>query len=418
MKKFVFVLSLALMAAMPLAAQSGLYVPSARPVKNMQKALTNPEVFCLLLKYGPEDSLYSVNDLDLLDSAYRIAFDSLNPMFYTMSIESFGNADEQLGRKRTDLVRRYFAGRCNALFPIRYALNHIRCSCHGDTTEMIRYEVPVTQQVYNCAELPEARRLLNKSIPLEGCVLVTFTNNPDECLGASRGCFMPASDSIVRGYYSWLSITRGCIYAVDNTKDTCPGPLNIQLEDHLNYRQVVEQYNLIPHPKQILVQAGYIVVKSNFARRIDECEVEQKDSIYIRIPATKEQVEGKLKFFAKVKGSRGVEYKALPTRKVPGKGELALQATISVAQFDTIYLGKRIKEDELKQYFFEVDSPTEAASFAVGSRFFVAYRIDKRGGYELRKALQDLFRNIPDDEEEEPVAKKPNKAPNPEEIID
>ena len=27
------------------AQQSGLYVPSAKPVRNMQKALTNPEVF-------------------------------------------------------------------------------------------------------------------------------------------------------------------------------------------------------------------------------------------------------------------------------------------------------------------------------------------------------------------------------------
>ena len=64
-----------------LYAQSGLYVPSAKPIKNMQKALTNPPTFCLLLSYDGIDSAYSVDDLDLLDSAYRIAFDIDNPNY-------------------------------------------------------------------------------------------------------------------------------------------------------------------------------------------------------------------------------------------------------------------------------------------------------------------------------------------------
>ena len=131
-----------------------------------------------------------------------------------------------------------------------------------------------------------------------------------------------------------------------------------------------------------------------------------------------EELDAKLKFFAKVKTSRGIEYKALPTRKMPGKGELMLQAPINVAQFDTIYLGKRISESELKDYFFEVDSPTQAASFAVGRRFFVAYRVDKRGGYELRKALRDLFRIVPDQEEDTQPREEKRKNVNPDEIID
>ncbi len=402
----------------PLCAQSGLYVPTNKPVKNMQKALNNPPAFYLLLAYSGNDSLYSVNDLDLLDSAYRIAFSIDNPNLYTLTVESYGDADEALGQRRVDGVVRYFADRCHAMFPIRYAHNPIRCSCHGDSVETLRYEVPVLTTIYNCDELPSERLLLNKSVDLRGTVMVSFRNDPDECVGAARGCYMPSVDSVVHGYYASLFISRGAIYSIDGTKDTCPGGLQVAVDDHLDYKTTMEEYKLIPHPKQLLVQAGYIVIRSNFGREPDECEMEQKDSVFIRIPATQEQVDAKLKFFAKVKTSRGVEYKALPTRKMPGKGPLTLQAPISVDQFDTIYLGKRIKENELKQYFFEVDSPTEASSFVVGKRFYVPYRVDKYGDYELRKGLKALFRISPDQEEDTSELEKKSKIPSAEEIIE
>ena len=397
--------------------QSGLYVPSDKPVKNMQKALHHAPVFHLLLHYDAGKSLYSVSDLDLLDSAYRLAFDIDNPMYYTMTIEGYGGSDEILTKERVDGIYRYFAQRSGAKFPIRTAHNKIHCSCNGDTVETLRFEVPVSTALYNCAELPEARRMLNKSIRLDGCVLVTFKNDPDECVGAARGCFVPKADSIVRGYYASLMLSRGSVYAVDNTKDTCPDDLEITIDDHLNYKTVVESYSLIPHRKQLLVQAGYIVVKSNWARGIDSCRLAQKDSIYIRIPVTQEQLDAKLKFFAKVKGSKGVEYKSLPTRRSPGKGELMLQAPINVTQFDTIYLGKRIQDGELTKYFYPVDGPTEAAAFKVNGKYYVAYRPARRGGYDLKKPLKALFRIIPEQEEE---IQRPSdrKEPKGEEIIE
>ena len=421
MKKLLLALAVLSILCPPLVAlraQSGLYVPAAKPVKDMQKALVNPQAFYLLLSYQGNDSTYNVTHLDLLDSAYRIAFSEDNPMLYTMMVESYAGADETLGNKRVEAVVRYFSMRSCAPFPIRYAHNPIHCSCHGDSVETLRFEVPTSTAVYDCATLPGERLKLNKSVDLTNSILVTFRNDPDECIGAARGCFVPAADSLVRGYYAQLFLTKGSVYSVSGTKDTCPSDIQIKVDDHLDYRTTVERYNLIPHPKQILVQAGYVVISSNYGRRLDECEEPQKDSIYIRIPATPEQVASKLKFFAKVKTSRGIEYKALPTRKMPGKGELMLQAPINVAQFDTIYLGKRISESELKDYFFEVDSPTQAASFAVGRRFFVAYRVDKRGGYELRKALRDLFRIVPDQEEDTQPREEKRKNVNPDEIID
>ena len=299
------VVLVALFAAPCAVAQTGLYVPAKGPVRNMQKALHNPEVFYLLLCYEGSAPTYSVGDLDLLDSAYRIAFDIDNPMYYTMAVEAYGDGNEALGKERVDGVYRYFAMRGGQLFPVRVAHNNIHCSCKGDTVETLRFEVPVTTAVYNAAELPESRRLLNKSIVLQNCVLVTFSNDPDECVGSARGCYVPAEDSIVRGYYASLSLAKGSVRAVDNTKDTCPSGLEIVVEDHLDYRKVVEQYSLVPHRKQIIVQAGYIVVKSNWAQAMDSCTQPQKDSIFVRIPATPEQVAAKLKFFAKVKGKRG-----------------------------------------------------------------------------------------------------------------
>lgn len=398
-------------------AQSGLYVPSTKSVRNMQRALTNPEVFYLLIRYEDSADTYTVEDLDLLDSAWRIAFDIDNPMYYTMDISGYGGSDERLTKTRMDAVYRYFAMRSGGKFPVRVAHNAIHCSCNGDTVETLRFEVPVTTAVYNTAELPEARQLLNKSIPLHNSVLVTFRNDPDECVGEARGCFVPEADSVVRGYYASLVLTRGSLYAVGGTKDTCPSNLEIEIEDHLDYKTVVEQYCLVPHRKQLIVQAGYIVVRSNWARGVDSCRLPQKDSIYVRIPATEEQVAAKLKFFAKVKGSKGVEYKQLPTRKAGTKLEPMLQAPINVTQFDTIYIGKRIQENELKKYFYSVDGPTEAAAFKVGDGYWVAYRAGKKGGYELKKPMKALFRFIPEQEEESP-ADKAKDTPNPEEIID
>ena len=402
-----------------LQAQSALFVPSKKPIKNVQKALHNPEVFCLLVKYSGAEPVFAEADLDLLDSAYRIAFAIDNPNYYTMAIEGYGDADEALTKERVDAVYRYFAMRSGGKFPVRLAHNRIHCSCQGDTVETLRFEVPVSLAYYNIADLPEARRATVDGRQLAGSVLVTFRNDPEECVGAARGCFVPEADSTVRGYYASLLISRGAVRAVEGTKDTCPGNLEIAIDDHLDYKQIVEQYRLVPHRKQVIVQAGYIVLSSNWAQAVDSCTEPQKDSIFVRIPATQEQIDAKLKFFAKVKTARGMEYKQLATRKTGGKLTPMLQAPISIAQFDTVYLGKRIQPADLKKYFYPVDGPTEAAAFKVGDGFWVAYRPGKGGRPELKKALRDLFRIIPEQEEEEPQAPGKNKKNNnAEEIID
>ncbi|MBQ9416971.1 MAG: hypothetical protein IJU19_00110 [Bacteroidales bacterium] len=399
-------------------AQSGLYLPTAKSAKDMRKALYASEAFHLLIHYAGSDTTYTVADLDLLDSAYGIAFGIGNPKLYTMTIEGYGGADSLLTQARVDAVYRYFARRSGASFPVRMARNPIRCSCKGDTVETLRFEVPVAKAAYITATLPEARRLLNKTIALDGSVLVTFRNNPDECLGSARGCAVPSADSVVHGYYATLMLCKGSVREVQGTKDTCPSNFWVKVDDHLDYTEVVDRYHMVPHRKQLIVQAGYIVLSSNWKVSADSCVLPQKDSIFVRIPVSAEQLAAKLKFYAKVKGARGVEYKALPTRKTGAKTAPMLQAPINIGQFDTIYIGKRIQENEIKKYFFAVDGPTEAASFQIGEDYYVAYRPDKTGGYELRPMLQALFRPIPVQEEEPKAKKGKKKKASDEEIIE
>ena len=407
---------LALCVSVGAEAQTGLYVPSLRPVRNMKKALTNPPVFHMLLQYAEGESEYGDEDLDMLDSAYRIAFDVENPNLYTMTIESYGTDNQQVAQERADAVYRYFAMRSHTQFPIRYARNPIHCSCLGDTMEVLRFEVPVSKVVYNCSELPDDRKLLNKSVNLENTVLVTFRDNPDECVGAARGCYVPGEDSTVYGYYAWLVLGRGSVRTIDNTKDTCHGDMTVKIDDHLNYRELLERYHLIPHRRQLLAMAGYVVVKATFPFDPAQCTQPQEDSIFLRIPVTQEQMDAKLRFFAKVQSSKGWEYKSLPTRKVPGKGQMALQAPINITMMDTIYIGKRLQENELGKYFYEVDGPTEVAAFKAAGKYYVASRPDKNGDPQMKKPLKALFRMVPEQEEDGMPEK--SVTPKGEEIIE
>lgn len=407
MKRFLLS-SLLVLSFLGLQAQSGIYIPSAKPIKDIQKAMQNPEQFCLLLNFLDADSTLSLSNLDLLDSVYRLAFDQYNPKLYTMLIEGYGS-DDSLTQRRVDAVYHYFAHRCHSPFPVRYAVNPIHCSCHGDTIERLRFEVPVSKSVFNQGELPEARLLLNKTISVRNSVLVTFRNNPDECIGLARGCYIPRQDSTIRGYYVSMDLKRGSVYAVDNTKDSCPPPLRIDIEEHLDYHALVERYFLIPHRKHLLVNAGYIVLNSNFRRTAEECSLPLLDSIYVRIPITQEQWDNKLRIFAKKYSEKGVEYKNLTTKKIKVKGtdNLYAQVAINPAQFDTLFLGKRVQPEEIDDYFYEVESNREVGSFKFGEDYYKAYSVDKHGDYELKKPFRALFRIIEEEEEEEPQLELP-----------
>ena len=379
--------------------QTGIYIPSAKPIKNMQKAMVNPDEFCLLINYNGSATSYGVNDLDWLDSVYRVAFNRDNPKLYSITIEGYSSS-ETLSAERVEHIYNYFANRCYAPFPIRYATNPIHCNCHGDTVETVRYEVPVDKRAYNVKDLPESRRTLNKTISLNNCVLITCRHNPDECLGASRGCMVPSVDSTVRGYYASVFMKRGALYSVTDTKDSCPSDVHFSIEEHLDYKTVVEEYFLVPHKKQLIVQVGYIVLHSSINRKWGECSQTLPDSIYVRFPVTQEQLDNKIRIFGKKYSEKGMEYKALTTKKIPSKVSLNVQAAINVMQLDTIFLGKRIQPNELSDYFYECKTDMEDGSFSADGKHWKAYRLDKHGNYEIKKSLRALMRIVEDEVDE------------------
>ena len=398
-KVTILLFALWVLSAAPGAAQTGIYIPSAKPIKNMQKAMQNPEHFCLLITYSGSSPNYGVETLDWLDSAYRVAFDRHNPMLYSITIEGYSNS-EALSNERVDHIYEYFAGRSYAPFPIRYADNPISCTCHGDTVEVVRYEVPVDRKGYNIADLPDSRKTFNGNIQLSNCVLISFRNNPDECLGAARGCMVPSMDTTIRGYYASVFMKRGALYSVQGTKDTCPSKVQFSIEEHLDYKPIVEQYFLVPHRKQIILQVGYVVLHSSINRTYGECDHPLPDSIYVRFPVTQEQLDNKLRIFGKKYSEKGVEYKALTTKKIPSKVSLNIQAAVNVMQLDTIFLGKRIQPNELSDYFYECKTDLEEGSFTYDGKHYKAYRLDKHGNYEMKKPLRLLMRIVEEEVDE------------------
>ena len=399
-------LYLILLSLVATAQTSGLHIPTDKPLKprELAAAWTNPPIFCLLLHFDAGDSSYREADLDLLDSTYNIAFDRDNPRLYTMSIEAYGNANNQeLMKARVESVYRYFTMRGHESMPVRFAYNPIHCSCHGDTIELIRFEVPTDKQIYDCDSLPSSRMLLNKDISLQGTVLVTFRHNPIECIGGNNGCFLPAQDSNIRAYYTQLLLKKGSIYAVYNTKDECPPPVQLSIDEHLDYQQMVDRYFLVPHRRQIILPVGYVVLHSSFNRKPDECRY-LTDSIYVRFPVTEEQVEAGLRIFAKKYSSKGSEFKSVPTKKIKGGPVLLLQGAINATQFDTIFLAKRIEVDEIGKYLYSADSPTEQGAVTIivkgEEKYFKPFRVNGKGQYDFKKNFRALLRIVEAEEED------------------
>ena len=98
-----------------------------------------------------------------------------------------------------------------------------------------------------------------------------------------------------------------------------------------------------------------------------------------------------------------MEFKPLSTKKIKGGPVLMIQAALNPTQFDTIYIAKRITEEEVSKYLFPADSPTEQGAVTITikgeERFFKPFRMDRTGQYEFRKLFRNMLRIIDDEEE-------------------
>ncbi|MBO4740523.1 MAG: hypothetical protein J5605_02640 [Bacteroidales bacterium] len=417
MKKLLIFLMMCSVLTIQATAQSYIYTPPVKKQKNTGKqkkqepAIPFPEQLNLLVDFTDSSENYTLETLDLLDSVYRILLDKTNPRLYAIAIEGFGgDNDDSLTFHRVNNVYNYFLSRAKSPFIVRITSNKIKSSCSGEGEELIKYEVPVDRKYYKMSELPQSRHTFNQT-PLNGKVLMTLKNNPEACIGGFADCQVPSRDSLVRGYYSSVLITKGSMLRINNTRDKCPDDLEFSIEEHLNYKEVLERYFLIPHKKHLLIQVGYVVLKSNYKRDTGECISEMPDSIFVRFPITQEQWQNKIRIFGKKYTEKGVEYKSLTTKKMASKVSTAVQAGINVTQLDTIFLGKRIQPDEIDNYFYQIKTNVEEGSFEYNGKYYKAFKVNKNGDYEMKSALQQLFRI--ELEEEDPIdtddGKKKNK---------
>ena len=78
---------------------------------------------------------------------------------------------------------------------------------------------------------------------------------------------------------------------------------------------------------------------------------------------------------------------------------ITMQAAISPAQFDTIYLGKRIQPEEIKDYLYEVKTNMEEGTVTFDGKYYKAYRMGNHGDYEIKKQLKALMRIVEEQEE-------------------
>lgn len=384
---------------------SQVIIPSPqrqRPVKGVKAEVSFPEKFEAFICFEPRKSNYTEDALNALDSVYKVAFDKDNGKFYKITIIGYDDAEQvnekysSLARERAIKVFDYFASREETEFIVRKTPSKFYHSCNGTTECIIKYKMPFDFKWINLSDKPIEERSINK-IDLKSKVYILVENNPDECLGKFNDYYYPSQDTtILTQNMSMLKMPKGALESITHTKDTLNSEMTLQFEDVLSFEDLTRNYQLIPHRRQYIINAGYFVLKSNHQPNYETCELKEnfKQDITIRLPLEMQQNEAKLKFFAKTYKPDGTwEYKAIPTAKDKDK-ETKLQAitgSLSAFQLDTIYVGKKIDEKEMSDYFYPAKEGEPGAFQAMGG-WLKPYKLDKRGSIVLKKSMEMILR--------------------------
>lgn len=392
--------------------QSSIF-PS-QSVRQSPDAPSYPQRMDVVISFPENSSNLDLKDIDLLDSVYRITFADNNYFLYKVSITGYDDGkvldetNNTLAQDRVDVIYNYFKNRCKSDFLIRIAPNKIYNSCTGEAEEKVRYQVPTDVNWHQINNLPEKDKKF-RNIPLAGKVLMTFINDREACIGLDNSCYVPPRDMKVNAAEASIALLRGAFLRIDNSRAECPENLVFTLEEHLDQKEILEKYSLIPHEKQIIVQAGYLILESNYKSLPGECKEILPNGIKVQVPVSENQMESKLRMFAKSYSEKGVEYKGLSTRRVKSKTGNYLEAAISPAQIDTIFLGIRINADEVGDYFHKAE-PNDYSVIKIKGKNYKPFKIGKNGDYVMKKKFEQLF-NLKNDnlEMEEPVKDKKKK---------
>ncbi|MDR1006793.1 MAG: hypothetical protein LBL74_08040 [Bacteroidales bacterium] len=384
---------------------SMLIVPKAPRVRvkrgetPMPKKIGTMEAF-ICFKQGT--AFYNDEALNILDSLYRLAFAPDNNQFYKMTIIGYDDAqpltekNTNIARERAVLVFNYFLSRENVTdFIIKRTPSKYWSSCSGETDYFIKYKMPIDFKWINLNGKPDEDKQIN-GVDVTGKVYVLIEEDLEDCVGEFYNYYFPSKDTTLNSQYSQITIPKGALESITNTKDTVDTNFTITYREVFNFEDLMKDYKFIPSQKQHLINAGYIIVGSNHSPDYKTCALRNmaKPSITIKVVLTEEQVSARLKFYAKVFNADGsFLYKAIPTKKEKDKnnGTVFLTTEITPFQMDTIYLGRRIQEEDLTNFFY-LAQPADPGAFEAMGGWLKAYKLNKRGAYILRKEMGAMLK--------------------------
>ena len=354
------------------------------------------------IDFDKGSSYYTKEGLNKLDSIYMIAFDKENKRFYKMTITGYDDGEEiteqssSLARDRAVMVFKYFSSREETEYIIKRTPSYKVSSCIGTEEYYIKYKMPFDFKWVNLANAD--KNDLPEDIDCRGKVYIVVEEDEEDCLGKFYDYDFPSKDTLLKGQFTKVTIPKGYINFVHHTKDTLAYEHTIEFKDVMLFDELADNYFLVPHNKQYILNAGYIVIKPSIKPDYNTCI--GKDTIQplidVQVFLDPNQRNSGLKFFGKTYKPNGeVVYKAISTKKIKNKeaDEMWIQCFISPFQFDTIFVGKKIEEKEMGDYFYPGRSE-EPGSFECMDGWLKCYKLDKSGKYIIKDKMQGILRRF------------------------
>ena len=359
-----------------------------------------PETLEAYIDFDKGNAYYTQDGLNKLDSIYLIAFNKDNKRFYKMSITGYDDGDSvqeqtsQLARDRAIMVFNYFASREETQYIIKRTPSYKITSCAGKEDYYIKYKMPFDFHWINILNAPKGT--LPEGVDCRGKVRVYVEEDQEDCLGKFFDYDFPTKDTTMNGNYTIVNIPKGAIEYIHHTKDTLQKDYTIEFKDVMSFDALADNYFLVPHDKQFIINAGYIIINPSVKPDYNTCQGKDtiQPTIELRVFLEPNQRNSGLKFYAKTYKDNGkVVYKAISTKKIKDKenDEMWLQCFITPFQFDTIFLGKKIEQKDMNKYFY-VGKSEEPGSFECMDGWLKCYKLDKKGQYILKDDMQAILR--------------------------
>lgn len=361
-----------------------------------------PSTLECYIDFDKGSSYYTKQGLNTLDSIYTIVFNKDNNRFYKMTITGYDDAEPvseetaNLARNRAVTVFKYFSSREETEYIIKRTPSYYISSCEGRKEYYIKYKMPFDFRWINLANENNSDNY-NNNVDLKSKVHILVEEDQEDCLGEFYDYDYPAKDTVMKGSHSIATMPKGSIAYVHHTKDTVKDEFSVSYKDVMSFEALTDNYFLVPHKKQYIINAGYVVIHPSFMPDYSSC-AEQADTagrnIKIEVYLEEQQRSAGLKFYGKTYKPNGeIVYKALKTvkRKDKQTGEMWLECFVEPKQLDTVFLGKKIEPKEMSDYFYSAGSD-DTGSFESMGGWLRCYKLDKQGSMVIKDKMKAILR--------------------------